>query len=69
MIPMEFGEILIMLFWEGHNKCDFPLTPSPPPPPHAATMDTFYSSPMHNSFGKHYLTVLLLELEKSPEFT
>ena len=50
------------------QKFDLPLIFPPPPPPLGATMDTakncFYSSPMYNSFGKHYLTVLLLELEK-----
>ena len=38
MIPMEFGEILTMLFWGQDNVI---------PPPHGATMDSakcFYSS-------------------------
>ena len=30
--PMEFGEILTMLFWEGHDNVTFPYPPPPPPP-------------------------------------
>ena len=62
VIPMEFGEILTMLFWEGHNNVTFPYPP--PPPPHHGRCKVFLFFSYNNLGKKRYLNLLLLELEK-----
>ena len=56
MIPMKFGEILTMLFWEKHEQ-------------HGATMDIkkcFNSSPIYSFGEQYYLIVLPLGLQIYP---